>query len=132
VQFSAGAYYAPTIIDSITNNSTICQQEIFGPVLCVLPFSDERDLITQANDTVYGLACGIWTRDFQRAWRVARTIQAGNIWINTYRQNSIATPFGGYKQSGLGRERGPQGLRQYQHVKAIYIATEAKPLSLLR
>lgn len=109
--FRKGAFYTPTILDGLTNSSRTAQTEIFGPVLCILRFKDEADLILQANDSVYGLACGIWSRDFQKAWRVARRIQAGTVWINTYRQNSVSTPFGGFKQSGLGRERGVQGLR---------------------
>ena len=132
VQFEKGAYYRPTVLDSVTNDSVVCQTEIFGPVLCVLPFSDEDDLVNQANQTIYGLACGIWTNDFRMGWSVARRIQAGTIWINTYRQNSVSTPFGGFKQSGSGRERGIQGLRQYQQVKSIFLSTSATPLSLDR
>jgi acyl-CoA reductase-like NAD-dependent aldehyde dehydrogenase len=131
-EFEKGAYYRPTVLDGVGNESIACQTEIFGPVLCVLPFSDEDDVVKQANDTPYGLACGIWTNDSQKAWRVARRIQAGTVWINTYRQNSVATPFGGFKHSGWGRERGPQGLRQYQQVKSIFLGTSAKPLSLDR
>jgi len=127
-----GAFYEPTIVGDITNDKTICQTEIFGPVLCVLTFVDEEDLVRQANDTVYGLACGIWSRDFSKAWRVARRIQAGTVWINTYRQNSVATPFGGFKQSGLGKERGRQGFRHYQMLKSIFVGTSDAPLSLDR
>ncbi len=131
-QFEKGAYFRPTILDGVKNESAVCQTEIFGPVLCVLPFSDTDDLVKQANDTVYGLACGIWTRDTSKAWRVARRIQAGTVWINTYRQNSVTTPFGGFKHSGWGRERGPQALRQYQQIKSIFLATGDKPLTLDR
>jgi betaine-aldehyde dehydrogenase len=131
-EFAKGAYYRPTVLDGVGNQSVACRTEIFGPVLCVLPFSDEDDLVKQANDTPYGLACGIWTNDSVKAWRVARRIQAGTVWINTYRQNSVATPFGGFKQSGWGRERGPQGLRQYQQVKSVFLATTDKPLTLDR
>jgi betaine-aldehyde dehydrogenase len=130
--YEQGAYYTPTIIDGLANESATCQTEIFGPVLCVLPFSSEDELIRQANDTVYGLACGVWTRDFQKAWRIARRMHAGSIWVNTYRQNSVSTPFGGFKQSGLGRERGIQGLRQYQQVKSVFLGTSPVPLSLDR
>lgn len=104
-----GAFYEPTVISGIDNRSRIAQQEIFGPVLCVLPFDDEEDLVAQANDSEFGLAAGIWCRDFARAWRVARRLQAGTVWINTYKQLSVATPFGGFKQSGLGREKGARG-----------------------
>jgi acyl-CoA reductase-like NAD-dependent aldehyde dehydrogenase len=91
-------------------------------VLCTLPFDDEEDLLAQANDSVYGLAAGIWTADYRRAWRVARQLEAGSVWINTYKQLSISTPFGGFKQSGIGREKGITGLRLYQQSKGIYFA----------
>ncbi len=116
-----GAYYLPTIIDGLDHDSRVCQEEIFGSVLCVLPFDTEDDLVIQANDTIFGLACGIWSRDVQKAWRVAGAVKAGTVWINTYKQLSIAAPFGGYKQSGLGREKGIQGLRAYQQSKSIYL-----------
>lgn len=115
-----GAYYQPTLIAGIDNNADIAQQEIFGPVLCVIPFDDEEDLIAQANRSAYGLASGIWTGDYQRAWRVARSLEAGTVWINTYKQLSIATPFGGFKDSGIGREKGVGGMRLYQQAKGIY------------
>lgn len=116
-----GAYYLPTIIDSLDHSSRVCQEEIFGSILCVLPFDREEDLVSLANDTVFGLACGIWSSDVQKAWRVAGAIKAGTVWINTYKQLSIASPFGGYKQSGLGREKGILGLRAYQQTKSIYL-----------
>jgi betaine-aldehyde dehydrogenase len=116
-----GAFYRPTVIVGVDNRASICQQEIFGPVLCVLPFDDEDDLISQANDSAYGLAAGIWTADYRCAWRVARRLEAGTVWINSYKQLSIATPFGGYKDSGLGREKGIGGMRLYQQTKAIYL-----------
>lgn len=122
---AAGAYYLPTVVAGITNQAAIAQQEIFGPVLCVIPFDDEADLITQANDTAFGLASGVWTRDYQRAWRVARALQAGTVWINTYKQLSIATPFGGFKDSGIGREKGINGMRLYQQAKGIYFGMSA-------
>ncbi len=117
---AAGAYYLPTVIAGLPNSATVCQQEIFGPVLCVLPFDDEADLVAQANDSAYGLAAGIWTGNYQRAWRVAQQLQAGTVWINTYKQLSISTPFGGYKDSGLGREKGIGGMRLYQQQKSVY------------
>lgn len=115
-----GAYYLPTVIAGITNRADIAQEEIFGPVLCVIPFDDEDDLIAQANDSAFGLASGIWTSDYQRAWRVARALEAGTVWINTYKQLSISTPFGGFKESGIGREKGITGMRLYQQPKGIY------------
>jgi betaine-aldehyde dehydrogenase len=124
-RLSKGAFYLPTIIAGIDNRAAIAQQEIFGPVLCAMPFEDEDDLIAQANDSAYGLAAGIWTRDFARAWRVARRLEAGTVWINTYKQLSIATPFGGFKDSGIGREKGVGGMRLYQQAKGIYVGLNA-------
>lgn len=122
---AAGAYYLPTVIAGISNEAAIAQQEIFGPVLCVIPFEDEADLIRQANDSVFGLASGVWTADYQRAWQVARALEAGTVWINTYKQLSIATPFGGFKDSGIGREKGINGMRLYQQAKGIYFGMGA-------
>lgn len=119
-RLAKGAFYLPTIVAGITNKSKIAQQEIFGPVLCAIPFDNEDDLMQQANDIPYGLAAGIWTADYKRAWRVARALEAGMVWINTYKQFSTAAPFGGFKDSGLGREKGLQGIRAYQQVKTIF------------
>src|SRR5579863_8813105 len=119
-RLAKGAFYMPTIVAGIKNNSKIAQQEIFGPVLCAMAFEDEDDLLQQANDTAYGLASGIWTADYKRAWRVARSLEAGIVWINTYKQFSTAAPFGGFKDSGLGREKGLQGIRAYQQAKALF------------
>jgi betaine-aldehyde dehydrogenase len=119
-RFAAGAFYRPTIITGLSNRATAVREEIFGPVLCVLPFDDEDDLIAQANDTAFGLASGVWTANYQRAFRVARALEAGVVWINTYKQLSIATPFGGFKESGIGREKGVTGVRLYQQSKGIY------------
>lgn len=122
-RLAAGAFYLPTVLAPKDPVDPIVREEIFGPVLCALPFEDEADLVAQANDTVYGLAAGIWTRDFPRAWRIARAIAAGTVWINTYKQLSISTPFGGFKESGLGREKGIGGMRLYQQTKSIYVST---------
>jgi betaine-aldehyde dehydrogenase len=116
----AGNYYLPTILTDLPNTATICQQEVFGPVLVVLPYDDEADVIAQANDNDYGLACGLWSRDFNRCWRVARAIRAGTVWINTYKQFSISTPFGGDKASGTGREKGREGLLAYMRQKTLF------------
>lgn len=120
-----GAYYLPTVVADLTGAAAVCRQEIFGPVLCALRFEDEEDLVRQANDSVYGLAAGIWTADYQRAWRVARSLEAGTVWINTYKQLSISTPFGGFKDSGYGREKGIGGLRLYQQAKSVYWGLDA-------
>jgi len=115
-----GAFYQPTILTGLKRDALVVREEIFGPVLVALVFDDEDDLISQANDSVYGLAAGIWTSDYKRAYHVARRLEAGTVWINTYKQLSISTPFGGFKQSGLGREKGPSGIRLYQQAKSIY------------
>jgi len=120
LRLADGAFYMPTIFTGLDMSATICREEIFGPVLCVLPFDDEGDLVAQANDTAYGLAAGIWTADYRKAWRVGRAIDAGTVWINTYKQLSISTPFGGFKNSGIGREKGVGGMRLYQQVKSLY------------
>jgi acyl-CoA reductase-like NAD-dependent aldehyde dehydrogenase len=124
----AGYYYQPTIIEGLRNDQSICQEEIFGPVLVALPFDDEDDLLAQANDSVYALAAGIWSRDYKRAWRIGRAVQAGTVWINTYKQFSISTPFGGWRDSGIGREKGRLGIREYMHQKSLYWGLNEQPL----
>ena len=125
-----GWFYQPTVIDGLSNRARVCQEEIFGPVLVALPFDDEADVIAQANDTVYGLGAGMWTGDYARAWRVARALEAGSIWINTYKQSHIPTPFGGFKASGIGREKGLGGLRLYSQVKSVYWGLHNQPLGI--
>jgi betaine-aldehyde dehydrogenase len=123
-ELAEGAYYLPTVVAGLTNAATACRQEIFGPVLCVLAFDDEEDLVRQANESAYGLAAGVWTADYRRAWRVARRIDAGTVWINTYKQLSIAAPFGGFKDSGIGREKGIGGMRLYQQSKSLFFGLD--------
>lgn len=125
--YDKGAYYLPTLLAGMSNTATICRDEVFGPVLVVLPFDDEADVIAQGNDNAYGLAAGIWTRDFPKAWRVARALQAGTVWINTYKQFSAATPFGGEKDAGLGREKGREGIRAYMAQKSVYLDLTNRP-----
>ncbi|MFJ9130704.1 aldehyde dehydrogenase [Streptomyces sp. NPDC102340] len=126
--YENGAYYLPTVLAGLPNDSRTCQEEIFGPVLVVLPYDDEDDLVRQANDSVYGLACGIWTRDHRAAWNLARRIDAGTVWINTYKQFSASTPFSGMKDSGLGTEKGRDAIRAYQRQKSLYWGTSEAPL----
>lgn len=126
--YDQGSFYRPTIIEGLANSATICQEEIFGPVLVTLPFDDVDDLIRQANDSVYALAAGIWTRDYKRAWQLAQAVKAGNVWINTYKQFSISTPFGGWRDSGLGREKGRLGILQYMEQKSVYWGLNEQPL----
>jgi phenylacetaldehyde dehydrogenase len=100
----------------------VVQEEIFGPVVTAIPFKDPSELVAQANDTVYGLAAGIWTRDIQKAHRLASQLRAGTVWINCYNIFDAALPFGGYKQSGWGREMGHDALEMYTEVKAVCAA----------
>ena len=123
-----GFFYQPTILEGLPNSARICQEEIFGPVLVAMPFDDEAALIRQANDSVFGLAAGIWTRDYKRAWRVARALEAGTVWINTYKLFSISTPFSGWKDSGMGREKGRLGIREYMQQKSLYWGLNDAPL----
>ena len=127
--YDKGNYYLPTIIEGLDNRATISQEEIFGPVLVAMPFDNEDDLLAQANDSIYALAAGIWTRDYKKAWRIGRAVQAGTVWINTYKQFSISTPFGGWRDSGLGREKGRLGIQQYMEQKAMYWGMNEQPLA---
>lgn len=123
-----GSFYLPTVIDGLSADSRVCQEEIFGPVLVVLPYEDEADLLAQANDSVFGLAAGIWTADYRNAFRLARKLEVGTVWINTYKKFSISTPFGGYKESGLGREKGRLGIQAYMQQKSLYLGLEHTPM----
>lgn len=122
-QLAGGSYFQPTIIEGLNNQARTCREEIFGPVLVAMPFRDEAELIAEANDSVYGLAAGIWTRDSGRALRLSELLEAGTVWINTYKVFSVSTPFGGFKESGLGREKGIQGLKAWMQQKSVYLAT---------
>jgi len=126
--YDKGYFYRPTIIEGLDNQARISQEEIFGPVLVAMPFDNEENLIEQANDSVYALAAGIWTSDYKRAWRVGRAVQAGTVWINTYKFFSISTPFGGWRDSGLGREKGRLGILQYMEQKGMYWGMNENPL----
>jgi acyl-CoA reductase-like NAD-dependent aldehyde dehydrogenase len=116
-----GYFIEPTIFDNMDNHRRLAREEIFGPVLCAIPFKTEEEVIRLANDTSYGLAAGIWTRDLQRAHRVAHAVRAGTVWINAYRTLSFTTPFGGYKMSGLGKENGLEALKEYTQVKSVWV-----------
>ncbi|MBX3538457.1 MAG: aldehyde dehydrogenase [Chelatococcus sp.] len=124
-----GAFIAPTLLELDSNSMSIAQEEIFGPVACLLRFKDDEDLIAQANDTVFGLACGIWTSDYRRALRASRAIKAGTVWINTYKMTAVNMPFGGFKSSGIGRECGLQGVRAYQAEKSTYLNLGRAPVA---
>jgi aldehyde dehydrogenase (NAD+) len=113
----------PTIFVNVNNSMRIAQEEIFGPVLAVIPFDTEEEAIAIANDIRFGLAAGIWTRDLGRAIRFCQRLQAGTVWVNTYKPGSYAVPSGGYKRSGIGRENGMDAIKEYLQVKSVWIAT---------
>ena len=127
-EFQKGYFFRPTIFADVNNKMRVAQEEIFGPVVSVISFKDEDDLIKQANDTIYGLSAGIWTQDITRAHRFAREIKAGVVWINTYNMFNAASPFGGYKQSGYGREMGRHALDLYTQVKSVWVDLSGRPI----
>jgi acyl-CoA reductase-like NAD-dependent aldehyde dehydrogenase len=116
-----GFFVRPTIFTGVRNEMTLAREEIFGPVLAVLRFKDLDEVLQAANDTVYGLAAGVWTRDIKKAHRTARMLQAGTVWINSYGLYDSAMPFGGVKQSGFGRELGREGLLEYTRTKSVWV-----------
>jgi betaine-aldehyde dehydrogenase len=127
--YEQGSYYLPTVMEGLPNTARMCREEVFGPVLALLPWTDEADLIAQCNDNDYGLASGIWTRDYKAAWRIGRALQTGTVWINTYKLFSVSTPFGGVKLSGTGREKGRQGILEYTTQKSFYWGMNTAPMA---
>ena len=118
-----GYFVAPTVFGNVDNACRIAQEEIFGPVVSLIRFRDEAEALRIANDTTYGLAAAVWTDNLQRAHRMIGKLRAGTVWVNNYRLVSHAVPFGGYKQSGLGREMGPEALHEFTEVKSVWIDT---------
>jgi len=116
-------FIEPTIFGGVTNQMRIAQEEVFGPVLSIIRFKDEDEAIEIANDIAFGLAAGVWTQSVNRAIKVSNAIRAGTIWVNTYRAVSFTSPFGGYKQSGLGRENGMEAIKEYLQTKSVWIST---------
>jgi betaine-aldehyde dehydrogenase len=119
-----GYWFPPTVLAPVANDERPAREEIFGPVACVIPFADEAEAIALANDTIYGLSGSVWTRDGAKALRVARALDTGVLSINSNSSVRVSTPFGGFKQSGVGRELGPDALEYYTDVKNVYYATE--------
>jgi aldehyde dehydrogenase (NAD+) len=118
-----GWFVEPTIFTGVKNSMRIAQEEVFGPVLAIIPFTDEEEAVAIGNDVVYGLAAGVWTQSIRRALAMAERLQAGTVWINTYRANSYMSPFGGYKRSGFGREGGQEMIKEYLQTKSVWIST---------
>ncbi|MEP6993522.1 MAG: aldehyde dehydrogenase family protein [Acidobacteriota bacterium] len=116
-----GAFFEATVFDGVTPGMTIAREEIFGPVLATLSFPDEGEAVALGNATIYGLAAAVWTRDIKKALRTAKALKAGTVWINAYNFYDPGLPFGGYKESGFGRERGHYALQEYTQVKSIWI-----------
>ncbi len=125
-QFANGPYLEPTIFTQVDNRSRLAQEEIFGPVLSVIPYEDIGDAIAMANDSRYGLAASVWSRDIQQAIEVARRLRTGTVWINDHHVLSPQAPFGGFKESGIGREMGAAGLLEYTQPKHIYVDFQQK------
>jgi acyl-CoA reductase-like NAD-dependent aldehyde dehydrogenase len=124
-----GAFYPPTVLTGVDNRMVVAQEEIFGPVVTVIPFADEREAVAIANDSKYGLVATIWTRDGARGHRLARQIKAGTVGINTPYTAPPGGAFGGYKQSGFGREIGLETLDMYLEPKSVLVSTSAKPMN---
>ncbi|MDH4294120.1 MAG: aldehyde dehydrogenase [Betaproteobacteria bacterium] len=118
-----GWFVEPTIFTGVKNSMRIAQEEVFGPVLSVIPFKDEDEAIAIGNDVVFGLAAGVWTQNMRRAFTMAEKLQAGTVWVNTYRAVSYLSPFGGYKRSGIGRESGQEMIKEYLQTKSVWIST---------
>ncbi len=118
-----GWFVEPTIFSGVKNSMRIAQEEVFGPVLSIIPFTDEEEALAIGNDIVYGLAAGVWTQNMRRAILMSERLRAGTVWINTYRAVSYLSPFGGYKRSGIGRENGQEMIKEYLQVKSVWIST---------
>jgi len=124
-----GYYYAPTIVACDRQDLPIVEHELFGPVLSVLRFKDEAEAISMANNSRYAFAGGIFTRDLARAMRLVREVRAGRLWVNTYRLSSLFVPFGGFKESGYGRESGLDAIRDYTDTKGVFIDVSGRPVA---
>ena len=117
-----GQFVEPTIFTNVTSDMRIAREEVFGPVLSIIGFEDEKEAVEIANNTIYGLAAGVWTENMGRAIRMSKVLRAGTVWINTYRSLSYMMPFGGMKQSGIGRESGMEAIRGYLETKSVLMS----------
>jgi aldehyde dehydrogenase (NAD+) len=132
-ELSKGLFVQPTVFADVDNQMRIAQEEVFGPVLSIIPFETEEQAIEIANDTRYGLAAGIWSQNVARVMRVSRAVRAGTVWVNTYRAVACQAPFGGFKESGFGRERGEHALAEftsYKNVMIDYSGADRDPFAL--
>ena len=127
-KFGKGFYVEPTIFYDVDNRARIAREEIFGPVAAVIPFEDEKDAVNIANDTPYGLAAAVWTRDIFKAFRAVKALRAGIVWVNHMQPTYVEAPWGGYKQSGFGRELGPWGIEEYLETKQVHINLNEQPI----
>jgi betaine-aldehyde dehydrogenase len=127
-KLAKGYYVEPTIFYDVDNSARIAREEIFGPVAAVIPFEDEKDAVKIANDTPYGLAAAVWTRDIFKAFRAVKALRAGIVWVNHMQPTYVEAPWGGYKQSGFGRELGPGGIEEYLETKQVHINLNEAPI----
>jgi len=120
-ELADGFFVQPTVFSSVSNSMRIAQEEIFGPVVCAIPFDDLPDAIAKGNDSPFGLAAGVWTRDVRKAHQAAAALDAGTVWVNCFNAFDNASPWGGFKLSGWGREKGPYGLDLFTQVKSVIV-----------
>jgi betaine-aldehyde dehydrogenase len=127
-ELGKGFFVKPTIFYDVDNRSTLAQEEVFGPVAAVIPFEDETEAVRIANDTKFGLAAAVWSRDIYKAIRTVKQLRAGIVWVNHMQPTYVEAPWGGYKQSGFGRELGHWGIEEYLETKQVYINLNEQPI----